>query len=131
MMSAMHRKGVTGSVLERKLLPNMSAEIFQRDGAPAHTSKRTQDWLTRNIPHFWPKGTWPANSSDLSPIENLWSIMQDKLKSMPRPTNLQILENHLILAWRGISPDTLDKLISSMPGRISKCIQLKGGYIGK
>ena len=32
--------------------------------------------------------------------------MQDKLKSMPRPTNLQILENHLILAWRGISPDT-------------------------
>ena len=70
MMSAMHRKGDTGSVLERELLPDMFAAIFQQDGA-AHTSKRTQDWLTGNVPYFWPKGTWPANSPDLSPIENL------------------------------------------------------------
>ena len=78
--------------------------IFPANGAPAHTSKRTQDWLTRNIPHFWPKGTWPANSP-LGPIENLWSIIQDKLNYMARPTNIQILENHQISAWRDISPD--------------------------
>ena len=28
----------TGSTLQRKLLPNMSMDIFQQDGAPVHTS---------------------------------------------------------------------------------------------
>ena len=57
--------------VERTLLEKMSEAIFQQDGAPAHTSKRAQEWCSNNLPSFWRKGTWPGNSPDLSPIENL------------------------------------------------------------
>ena len=61
----------TGSTLQRKLLPYMSTDIFQQDGAPAHTSKVAIKWLENNLNSFWGKGVWPGYSPDLSPIENL------------------------------------------------------------
>ena len=61
----------TGSTLQRKLLPDMSTDIFQQDGAPVHTSKVAIKWLENNLNSFWGKGVWPGNSPDLSPIENL------------------------------------------------------------
>ncbi|KAI6654507.1 hypothetical protein LOD99_903 [Oopsacas minuta] len=50
---------------------------------------------------------------------------------MERATNLKMLEKQLILAWKEISPETLEKLIAGMPSRINKCLKLNGDYIGK
>ena len=33
--------------------------VFQQDGAPAHTSKMSQDWLKSKIPDFIQKEEWP------------------------------------------------------------------------
>ena len=33
--------------------------LFQQDGAPAHTSNSTQDWLKANIPDIIRKEEWP------------------------------------------------------------------------
>lgn len=71
LLPAMKRSKENGGLLERKLLPDMSEAIFQQDGAPAHHSKLAQEWLQTNLNSFWHKGTWPGNSPDLSPIENL------------------------------------------------------------
>ena len=73
----------------------MSDAIFQQDGAPAHNAKITQDWLGGRINKFWVKGTWPANSPDLSPIENLWSILKNNLDSMGGLKDLKMLESQL------------------------------------
>ena len=43
MLSALQRDREIDGVSERKLLPDMSSAIFQQDGAPAHTAKKTQD----------------------------------------------------------------------------------------
>ena len=129
LISAISRKRVTGSVLEIKTLPEMSMMILQQDGAPAHTSNRSQEWLGNNLRSFWKKGTWPVNFPDFSPIENLWAILQNRLDSLERPTNLKMLQNQLIQAWREITPNILDKLIASMPGRIKKCIELRKGTL--
>ncbi|KAI6658216.1 hypothetical protein LOD99_15485 [Oopsacas minuta] len=75
----LRRKRKTGSVLVRRLLPNMSRCIFQQDGAPAHNAIKTQDWCKDNVDSFCEEGIWPGNSSDLNPIENLWAIIQSKL----------------------------------------------------
>ena len=68
---AFARKRSTGTILQRKLCENMSDSIFQQDGAPAHTSKLSQQWCLDNFPNYWAKDVWPGNSPDLSPIENL------------------------------------------------------------
>ena len=129
--STMLRTRDSDTILERKLLPERSKAIFQQDGAPAHTSKRSQKWLKDNMPGYWAKDIWPPNSPDLNPIENLWSILQSKLDTMDCATNLNILEKQLLLAWKEISPETSENLIAGMPSRIKKCLELNGGYIGK
>ena len=91
----MNRKRNIDTVLQRKILRNMSDAIFQQDGAPAHNAKITQDWLGGRINKFWVKGTWPANSPDLSPIENLWSILKNNLDSMGGLKDLKMLESQL------------------------------------
>jgi len=45
--------------------------IFQQDGASAHTSHSTQDWISQNTPEFIQKDEWPPNSPDLNPLELL------------------------------------------------------------
>ena len=42
---------------------------FQQNGAPAHTSKKSQEWCRANFPDFIPKDEWPANSPDLNPMD--------------------------------------------------------------
>ena len=43
--------------------------IWQQDNATAHTAKVVKTWLAANVKLL---EDWPANSPDLSPIENLW-----------------------------------------------------------
>ena len=54
--------------------------MFQQDGARAHTSKATIAWLGAKIKHYI-----PHNSPDLSPIENVWSIMATAVYGLCRP----------------------------------------------
>ena len=32
--------------------------VFQQDGAPAHTAKSTQEWLSVNVPEFLSREEW-------------------------------------------------------------------------
>ncbi|KAI6658753.1 hypothetical protein LOD99_15076 [Oopsacas minuta] len=64
---ALRRKRKTGSVLVRRLHPNISRYIFQQDEAPAHNAIKTQDWCRDNLNSFWEKSIWPGNSPDLNP----------------------------------------------------------------
>jgi len=62
-------------VTHKELFSRNSEGLFQQDGARAHTSKATIAWLDANIKHYIPPEDWLPNSPDLSPIENVWSIM--------------------------------------------------------
>ena len=51
---------------------------FQRDGAPAHTADITQEYLEENCNgEYWNKHMWAGSSPDLSPIENVWPLLQN------------------------------------------------------
>ena len=47
--------------------------IFMHDGAPCHRSKIVKQFCTENHVKIL---DWPGNSSDLNPIENLWTKMK-------------------------------------------------------
>ncbi len=76
-------------ILEHFMLPSADKLygdadfIFQQDLAPAHTAKGTKSWFND---HGVTVLDWPANSPDLNPIKNLWSIVKRKMRDT-RPNN--------------------------------------------
>ena len=130
-LDAFSRKRSTGTILQKKFCENMYESIFQQDGAPVHTSKLSQQWCQISIPNYWAKEIWPGNSPDLSPIENLWALVKQRLSELPSATNLETLKKQLEIVWADINPGLLKNLIDGMSNRIRKCLELHGGYIGK
>ena len=97
----MRRNAAMGSKFDIKLVPDMSKMIFQQDKAKADTAVRTQVTLAEHITPFWNKDIGPTNTSDLNPIENLMSILEDKVEEeRNHPTKILGLETVLRDAWK-------------------------------
>jgi len=108
-------------VLEPKLIPSVRDIfgdavdfIFQQDGAPCHTARLCVKWFQENNIELL---SWPGNSPDLNPIENLWSRLKKAVASK-HPSNKQELIESIINSWYHIiSPENLKSLVESMPAR--------------
>ena len=110
----------------------MSKAILLQDGARCHTAAVNEIWLRENVVNYWAKGIWPGSSPDLSPIENIWSILQDKVDQVdPPPSTLLGLERILKDAWSKISPEILENLYRSMPDRVKAVLDAKVGFVIK
>ena len=98
---------------------------FQHDEAPCHKAKVITKWLwEQNINILGPS---PGNSPDLNPIENLWSILKRRVDKQ-KPTNSGKLQALIMQEWAAISQDVAQKLIDSLPGRISEVLKKKGQH---
>ncbi len=88
-------------ILEHFMLPSADKLygdadfIFQQDLAPAHTAKGTKSWFND---HGVTVLDWPANSLDLNPRENLWSIVKRKMRDT-RPNNADDLKAAIKATW--------------------------------
>jgi len=89
------------NVLENSAIP--SAHLlgfgddfwFQDDGAPCHRSRLVAEWKAENNLSCL---SWPPQSPDLNPIENVWRNVKLGLKQL-RPRNLQELEDNACNIW--------------------------------
>ena len=68
---------------------------------------------------------WPAQSTDLNPLENLWGIIKAQIKK-DKPKKLGDAKNEIISSWNNISKDLCLKLIRFMPKRLKNVIKQKG-----
>lgn len=116
-------------VIAGNLIPCMSdlypdGYILQQDNAPVHTSKSTKKFFQN---HGIEVLDWPAQSPDLNPIENLWSILKKHFAPKRRTKVSEWRENARIV-WSEMELQQLRDLIDSMDRRLDACIAAKGGH---
>ncbi len=90
-------------------LLKMLISFSSRIGTCPHCQKH---WMVK-WPWCW-CADWPANSPDLNPIENLWSIVKRKMRNK-RTKNVDELKATVKETWASIPPQQCHKLITSMP----------------
>ena len=71
---------------------------------------------------------WPANSPDLSPIENIWNYMKDMVEKKA-PTTKRELEEEIQNAGGKIRREIQVNLMRSLQKRLQLCIEASGGEI--
>lgn len=118
------------SILESTLLPAATSKfgadyILQQDNASVHTSKYTMQWMeSKNITVM----SWPARSPDLSPIENLWSVVARRLYSGGKEyKTIYELSEAIDLEFKDISKNYVDTLYDSIPSRLIEVVAKGGG----
>lgn len=99
--------------------------FLMEDGAPIHRAKVSKEWKENNSIQTF---CWPAQSPDLNPIENVWSLMKDAVHNRRiRPRTVKEMLTALNEEWGAISRNFLTNIIDSMPERIRAVIDNKGG----
>uniref|UniRef100_A0A3B5QWB7 Tc1-like transposase DDE domain-containing protein n=1 Tax=Xiphophorus maculatus TaxID=8083 RepID=A0A3B5QWB7_XIPMA len=93
--------------------------IFQDDNASCHRAKTVKAFLEeRHIQSM----SWPANSPDLNPIENLWWRLK-KMVHKKGPTSKADLATAIKESWHQIDAEYCLSLIKSMPHRLKAVIK--------
>lgn len=116
------------TILRHHMIPSAqrlfgrSRWIFQQDNDPKHTAKSIQRWTRRRRLDVMP---WPAQSPDLNPIENLWGILDSRLRNRTC-ANATELYKTIKRGWRQIPNQTLENLVNSMHKRCKDVIKSRG-----
>jgi hypothetical protein len=104
---------------------NSQNSIFMHDNDPKHTAKKTTEWLKVQRLEVL---KWPANSPDLNPIENIWNILELRIRKRKiRFNSKDELWAIMQEEWYKIDTSFIKDLYLSMPARITDCIKGKGG----
>ena len=112
-------------ILESHLLTFMKIQgctTFQQDSAPCHKAKVAMTWFEKKKVKVL---QWPGNYPDLNPIENLWTIVKQKVSKM-NPSSLDELKTVIKNVWcKEIDQNMCKNLLDSMPNRILHVIKNK------
>ncbi|GFW79392.1 transposable element Tcb2 transposase [Trichonephila clavipes] len=101
--------------------------VFMEDNGTCRRTLAVQDCLdNEGIQRL----VWPARSSDLNPIENVWDALGRQVagRNYP-PTNKNTLIRALTEEWDKLPQQLLDNVVQSMVRRVECCITLHGGHI--
>ncbi len=70
---------------------------------------------------------WPAQSPDLNPIENIWSILKKKLRERSvHPSNAEELFEVLCNIWSALPDSLFSTLVDSMTRRVTAVVDNEG-----
>jgi len=97
--------------------------LVVQDGAPSHTAKATQaEFLSKGLELI----KWPAQSPDLNPIENIWSLLKYKT-GLHFPTTRDKVVEAAQLEWSRLTASDISRCCQSMRQRCQAVIDAQGG----
>ncbi|GFW61451.1 transposable element Tcb1 transposase [Trichonephila clavipes] len=113
-------------VLEPVVLPylqGLAAAIFQQDTRP-HVTRIVQRFFVNHQIELLP---WPARSPDLSLIENMGSMVAQRLTQITPPdATPDQLWQRVEAAWSAVPQEHIQSLFESMPRRVAAVISNNG-----
>jgi transposase len=115
--------------LRSTLIPHCLNEIgptyrLVMDNDPKHTSKKTAAFFEQNnVPNTF----LPPKSPDLNIIENVWSMLDQRVKSIAVKTKANF-QKQLPKLWDQIPQVNISNCVDSMQRRLQAIISAKGGH---
>ncbi|GFX79649.1 transposable element Tcb1 transposase [Trichonephila clavipes] len=107
-------------------LQGLATAIFQQDNAQPHVTRIVQRFFVNHQIELLP---WLACSSDLSPIENMWSMVAQRLTQITPPaatrSTLATCGSYLVCCTPRIH---IQSLFESMLRRVAEVNSNNGGY---
>ncbi|GFV56767.1 transposable element Tc1 transposase [Trichonephila clavipes] len=109
-------------------LQGLAIAIFQQDNARPHVACIVQRFFVNHQIELLP---CPACSPDLSPIENMWSMVAQRLTQItpPAATPDQVWQR-VEAAWSAVPQEHIQCHFEPMPRRMAAVISNNGGYSG-
>ncbi len=106
--------------------------VLMQDGAPAHTSKSTQQWLEANLgmEGFWGKEKWPPSSPDTNPLDfSFWAALARAVGAVPVPKSRMDLIRKLEQVWEQVlGQDYVIKTCQHAWEHLRRIVDVNGGY---
>ncbi|GFV64220.1 transposable element Tcb1 transposase [Trichonephila clavipes] len=131
MTGTLNSQRYIAEVLEPVVLPylqSLATALFQQDNARPHVARIVQRFFVNPQIELFP---WPARSPDLSPIENMWSMVAQRLTHItPQAATPDQLWHRVEVAWSAVPPKHIQIFFGSMPRRVAVVISNNGGYSG-
>ncbi|GFX04066.1 transposable element Tcb2 transposase [Trichonephila clavipes] len=97
-----------------------------QDNARRHIAKTVRDFCSAQHMQLL---SWPAYSSDMSPIEHVWDLVCRRLARDPRPA---ASKDELLLRiqaiWSSLPQADIQNLFHFMPRRVATHTAARGGY---
>ncbi|GFV28721.1 transposable element Tcb1 transposase [Trichonephila clavipes] len=102
--------------------------MFQQYNARPHVARIVQRFFVNHEIELLP---WPARSPDLSPTENMWSLVAQRLTQITPPAATpDHLWQRVKTAWSAVPQEHIQSLFESIPRRVAPVISNNGGYSG-
>jgi len=113
---------IKSHLLGKKTKFDVRKMTFQQDGASSHTAKATRAYFTEVGLNTL---TWPPNSPDLNPIENIWAILKQNVEKRSAKTKLDLIRI-VDEEWTRLDQQVIARTIESMKTRIAQVIDRRG-----
>ena len=109
----------------QKVIPHVVSNnrVWMQDGARVHTAKKNKQYLRNKGCNFI--DDWPANSPQLNPIEQVWSLLQKKIASRMASDHDELVAA-IQWAWDSLDQSYLDGQVRSFTSKLKKCIKNRG-----